>query len=90
MVSINRLVLRALLDGLRDAVARNDQAAADRYRTRIGLIARDHFETNPSISEALERLLLASDRWLGTEVAERYEAEQQVLELLKRAAIELL
>ncbi len=83
MVSTNRLLLKALLGGLSDAVGRNDEAAADRYRTRIGLIARQHFETNLSISDALERLLLASDLWLATKVAERYEAGQEVLELIE-------
>jgi hypothetical protein len=86
MASTNRLLLSALLIGLTDAVRRNDEAKADRYRTRIGLIARDHFETNPSISDALERLLLASDRWLATKVAERFEAEQQVLQLIERVS----
>jgi hypothetical protein len=65
---------------LSDAVRRNDEAKGDRYRTRIGLIAREHFETNPSISDALEGLLLASDRWLATKVSERFEVGQQVLE----------
>jgi hypothetical protein len=82
MVSTNRLLLSALLSGLSDAVRRNDEAAVDRYHTRISLIAR-HFDTNPSVSDALERLLSASDRWSATRVAERYEVEQQVLELIE-------
>src|SRR6516165_412598 len=60
MASPQRLLLQALLSGLGDAVGRNDEAAADRCHTRIRLIARQHFATNPSISAALERLLSAS------------------------------
>jgi hypothetical protein len=82
MASTNRLLLHALLTGLGDAVRRNDEAAADRYHRRISLIA-GHFETNAPISEALERLLLASSQWLATNAAERYEAGQRVLELIE-------
>jgi hypothetical protein len=82
MASTNRLLLHALLKGMGNAVRRNDEAAADRYHRRIRLIAR-HFETNAPVSEALERLLRASSQWLATNVAERYEAEQQVLELIE-------
>ena len=84
MTSPQRLLLHALLSGLGDAVGRNDEAAAYRYRTRIRLIARQHFDTNPSISDALERLLSASGRWLETNVAERSKAEQPVLEHIER------
>jgi hypothetical protein len=69
--------------GLGDAVRRNDGSAADRYHRRISQIA-GHFDTNPAVSEALERLLSASSRWLETKVAERSEAEQQVLQLMER------
>ncbi len=86
MASINRLLLSALLTGLSDAVTGNDDAKADRYRTRIDLIARQHFATNPSISDAVERLLLATDRWLATKVAERVETEQRVSELIERVS----
>ena len=86
MTSPQRLLLHALLSGLGDAVGRNDEAAADRYQRRIRLIARQHFDTNPSISDALERLLSASDRWLKTNVAGRSEAEQPVLEHIERVA----
>jgi hypothetical protein len=79
MASAQRLLLHALLTGMGDAVRRNDESAMDRYHRRLGMIAR-HFDTNPSVSDALERLLSASGRWLATKVAERYEAEQQVLE----------
>jgi hypothetical protein len=82
MTSPQRLLLRALLSGLGDAVRRNDESAADRYHRRIRLIA-GHFDTNPRTSDALERLLSASGQWLATDVAERYEAEQQVLELIE-------
>jgi hypothetical protein len=82
MASTNRLLLLALLKGMHDAVRRNDGSAADRYHRRLRMIA-PHFDTNPPISNALERLLLASDRWLATKVAERYKAEQQVLEFIE-------
>jgi hypothetical protein len=83
MASPQRLLLHALLTGLGDAVRRNDEATADRYHRRISLIAR-HFDTNPPVSDALERLLSTSGQWLATNVAERYEAEQQVLEHIER------
>ena len=79
MASTQRLLLQALLIGMGDAVHRNDESAVDRYRRRLGMIAR-HFDTNPLVSDALEHLLSASGRWLATKAAERYEAEQQVLE----------
>ena len=85
MASTQRLLLQALLMGMGDAVRRNDESAADRYRRRLAMIAR-HFDTNPSISDALERLVSASGRWLATKTAERYEAGQQVLELIERAS----
>ena len=84
MASPQRLLLRALLSGLGDAVGRNDEAAADRYHRRIRLIARQHFATNPSISDALARLHSASGRWRETNVFERSEAEQSVLEHIER------
>jgi hypothetical protein len=83
MASTQRLLLQALLTGMGDAVRRNDESAADRYYRRLGMIAR-HFDTNPPVSDALERLLSTSGRWLATNVAERYEAEQQVLEHIER------
>ena len=79
MASTQRLLLQALLVGLGDAVRRNDESAADRYHRRLRMIARQHFDTNPLISDALEQLS-ASGRWLATKAAERYEADQQVLE----------
>jgi len=79
MASTQRLLLQALLKGMGDAVRRNDESAMDRYCRRLALIAR-HFDTNPPVSDALERLLSAGGRWLATTVAKRYEAEQQVLE----------
>jgi hypothetical protein len=83
MDSPQRLLLHALLSGLGIAVRRNDGSAADRYHRRISQIA-GHFDTNPAVSEALERLLSASSQWLETKVAERSEAEQQVLQLMER------
>ena len=78
-----RFLLSALVRGLADAVRRNDGTAAYRYHLRVGLITRQ-FDTNPSISAALERLLSASAQWSATKVAERYEPEQQVLERIER------
>jgi hypothetical protein len=84
MPSTKRLLLHALLNGLGKAIRRNDGLAADRYQRRIGMIA-DHFDTNPRLCEALERLLLASDRFLAMNmnVADHYEAEEQVLGLIE-------
>jgi len=83
MTSTQRLLLQALLMGMGDAVHRNDGSAADRYRRRLGLIAR-HFDTNPLVSDALEHLLSVSGHWLATKAAERYQSEQQVLEHIQR------
>lgn len=80
MTSTNRLLLQALLMRLGDAVRGNDESAADRYHRRVGMIARQHFDTNPQISAALDQLLAASSDWLATNVADRYGAGQQVLE----------
>ncbi len=68
--------------GMGDAIRRNDESAADRYHRRLAIIAR-HFDTNPLVSDALEQLLLVSGRWLVTKAAERYAAEQQVLECIQ-------
>jgi hypothetical protein len=78
-----RFLLYALVKGLADAVRRNDGSAADRYHRRIRQITA-HFDTNTTVSAALERLLSASTQWSATKVAERYEAEQQVLECIER------
>jgi hypothetical protein len=83
MASTQRLLLQALLIGMGDAVRRNDASAVDRYHRRLGMIA-PHFDTNPPVSDAQERLLSAADRWLATKVAERYEAEHQVLNNIER------
>jgi hypothetical protein len=83
MTSTQRLLLQALLMGMGDAVHRNDGSTADRYRRRLGMIAR-HFDTNPLVSDALEHLLSASGHWLATKAAERYQSEQQVLEHIQR------
>jgi hypothetical protein len=79
--SPQRLLLHALLNGLGEAVRRNDGLTADRYYRRVRMMGR-HFETNPALSNALERLLLASDQWLA-KPAERYAVGQQVLELIE-------
>jgi hypothetical protein len=83
MASTNQLLLQALVRGLGEAVGRNDEAAADRYHTRIRLIA-GHFDTNPTLSVALEWLLLASGDWMKTDAPNRVEAEQPVAELVDR------
>jgi hypothetical protein len=79
MASTAQLLLVALLVGMDNAIRRNDESAADRYHRRLGMIARQ-FDTNPSVSDALERLLALGGRWLATKAAERYETGQQVLE----------
>jgi hypothetical protein len=71
---------------LGDAVRGNDEAAADRYHRRVGMIARQHFATNPRVGDALEQLLWASSEWLATSVAERYQAGQQVLEHIEQVS----
>jgi hypothetical protein len=70
---------------LADAVRRNDGSAAERYQRRIRSLTQEHFVTNLTLSETLEQLLRVSDRWLETPVAERYEREGHVLELIERA-----
>jgi hypothetical protein len=50
------------------------------------MVARQHFDTNPRISGAIEQLLSASGEWLATNVAERYQAGQQVLEHIERVS----
>jgi len=78
-----RLLLYALVKGLGDAVRRNDKSVADRYRRRLRLIAKE-FEANPPIRDALERLFWATDQWSTTEVIERDENNERVLELTER------
>jgi len=83
-----RLLSVALAKGLGDAVSGNDESAADRYRRRLRMMA-GQFDTNPAVSEALDRLLSAIEHWSATKVAERYKAERQVPELIERL-VELL
>jgi hypothetical protein len=78
-----RLLSVALAQGLGDAVSRNNESAAYRYGLRLGMMA-GQFDTNPAVSEALDRLLSASQQWLATNIAERYETERQVPELVER------
>jgi hypothetical protein len=78
-----RLLLNTLVKGLGDAVRRNDKSVADRYRRRLRLIAKK-FEANPPIRDMLERLLWATDRWFTTDVVERDENKERVLELTER------
>jgi hypothetical protein len=72
-----------LVKGLGDAVRRNDESVADRYRLRIKLIAGE-FETNPTVRDILERLLWATDRWFTTDVVLRDENKETVVELTER------
>ena len=78
-----RLLLYALVKGLGDAVRRNDKSVADRYRRRLRLIAKE-FEANPRIRDMLERLLWATEQWFTTDVVERDENKERVLELTER------
>jgi hypothetical protein len=74
MDSPQRLLLRALLIGMGDAVRRNDESAGDRYHRRLRGIA-PHFDTNPRVSDAPERLVLI----------EPFETREQALEAEQRA-----
>ncbi len=81
-VQPKRLLLSALLKGLADAVSANDGLAAYRYHSRLKVLAPD-LDTNSTVSEALERLLSASSQWLATNVAERRNVEQPVLDAVE-------
>jgi hypothetical protein len=99
-----RLLLYALVKGLGDAVHRNDQSAARRYRRRLRL-ATEQIAADDPIQDALKKLLLISGRWVvapvvtmspkgeGSErmfiVGARDEPKQQMLELIERV-IDLL
>ena len=78
-----RLLLYALIKGLGDAVRQNDNSVADRYRRRLRLIAKE-LDANPPLRDALERLLWATNQWFTTDVVERDENKERVLELTKR------
>jgi hypothetical protein len=78
-----RLLLYALVKGLGDAVSRNDKSVADGYRRRLRLIAGE-FEANPLVRDTLERLLWATDGWLKSDVVERDENKERILELAER------
>ena len=84
MASTNRLLLQGLLIRLSDAVCGNDESTVDRYHRRVRMIARQHFATNPQVDDALEKLLSASSEWLATNVAERYQVGQRVLQHIER------
>jgi len=75
-----RLLLHALVKGLGDAVRHNDRSIADRYRRRLRLIAEE-FDANPPVRDTLEQLLWATDQWFTTDVVERDENKERVLEL---------
>ena len=78
-----RLLLHALVKGVGDAVRRNDKSVADRYRRRLRLLAEE-FDANPPIRDTLERLLWATDQWFTTDMVERDENKETVLELTER------
>jgi hypothetical protein len=58
-----RLLLNVLLKGLADAIRRNDQSAARRYRRRLRL-ATEQIAADDPVQEALEKLLLISALWV--------------------------
>ena len=94
-----RLLLYALVKGLGDAVRRNDQSAAKRYRRRLRL-ATEQIAADDPVQDALKKLLLISGQWVVAPVvtmspkgegSERYlyrsdrdEPKQQMLELIER------
>ena len=61
-----RLLLYALVKGLGDAVRRNDQSAAKRYRRRLRL-ATEQIAADDQVQDALKKLLLISGRWVVAE-----------------------
>jgi hypothetical protein len=65
----NRLLLRALVKGLGEAVRRNDQSAAERYRRRLRLAAEQIAADDP-VRDALGRLLLISGLWIAAAAAD--------------------
>ena len=52
-------------------------------RLRIDTVV-DLFEANPPIRDTPERLLWATNQWFTTDVVERDENKERVLELTKR------
>jgi hypothetical protein len=79
----NRLLLRALVKGLGEAVGRNDQSAAERYRGRLRLAAEQIAADDP-VRDALGRLLLISGLWIAATAADRDDTKQQMLEVIER------
>jgi len=58
-----RLLLYALVKGLGDAVRRNDQSTAKRYRRRLRL-ATEQIAADDPVQDALKKLLLISGQWV--------------------------
>jgi hypothetical protein len=79
----NQLLLRALVKGLGEAVRRNDQSAAERYRGRLRLAAEQIAADDP-VRDALARLLLISGLWIAAAAADRDDTKQQMLEVIER------
>jgi hypothetical protein len=78
-----RLLLSALVKGLGDAVRRNDQSAAERYRGRLRLAAEQIAADDP-VRDAFGRLLLLSGLWIAAAAADRDDTEEQMLEVIER------
>ena len=64
----NRLLLRALVKGLGEAVRRNDQSAAERYRGRLRLAAEQIAADDPVRDATKQQMLEVIERviWLLT------------------------
>jgi hypothetical protein len=67
-----------LVKGLGEAVRRNDQSAAERYRGRLRLAAEQIAADDP-VRDALGRLLLISGLWIAAAAADRDDTKQQML-----------
>ena len=79
----NRLLLRALVKGLADAVRRDDPSAAERYRRRLRLAAEQIAADDP-VHDVLERLLHISGQWVDAAAIDRGETKQPMLEIIER------
>ena len=77
-----RLLLRALLKGLADAIRRNDRSTAERYRRRLRLTAEQ--VADEPVQDALKRVLLVSGLWVEAAEVDRNETTQQLLKLIDR------
>jgi hypothetical protein len=78
-----RLLLSALVKGLGEAIRRNDQSAAERYRGRLHLAAEQIAADDP-VRDVLGRLLLLSGLCVAAAAADRDDTKQQMLEVIER------